>query len=153
MKFQNLNTVVAIGGSSSSQTGAQAIGTTIGSTPSIPLRAVSNTLAQSANDQSKSSGSNIPIKSKHCSGGNAAGINLKDQLFVFLAVSRGDDHRLAQLPVHGLEDDCFFELLKEEYLRVRGLIRRLLSIYIYHHCNFMMVSPPTFEHPFHQNTE
>lgn len=61
--------------------------------------------------------------------------------FVFLAVESGSEHRLAQLDVYGLDDDCFFRLLREDYLALRGYLRRWLSIWKYSHCNFVTVYP------------
>jgi hypothetical protein len=61
--------------------------------------------------------------------------------FIFLVVTTGDRHRLAQLPVDGLGDDHFFKLLRRQYLGIRGCILNIFSIWKFSHCDFIMVSP------------
>lgn len=58
---------------------------------------------------------------------------------VFLDVGIGDSFKLAQMPVHSLSDDAFFETLREYYEKIRGPLRTMLSIWQYSHCNFMRV--------------
>lgn len=67
-------------------------------------------------------------------------IELTQQRFAFLAVSQGEDYRLGELEVQGLEDDCFFQHLRAEYFKQRGFLYRWLSIWTYDHCDFVMVS-------------
>ena len=61
------------------------------------------------------------------------------QRFIFVAVSQADEHRLGELEVQGLEDDCFFQQLRKEYLKQRGMLYRWFSIWAYDHCDFVMV--------------
>lgn len=58
---------------------------------------------------------------------------------VFLTVSKNEDYRLAQIEALALEDDCFFEKLKDEYIRKRGYFRMLLSPWRYAGCEFRRV--------------
>ena len=60
-----------------------------------------------------------------------------ENLFVLLSVNHGDNLRLAQLSVQGHTDDQFFSLLRAQYYRLRGFIRRYFSIWHYDHCRFM----------------
>lgn len=71
-----------------------------------------------------------------------------EQRLIFVAVTKADEHRLGELEVQGLDDDCFFQQLRKEYLKRRGLMRRWFSIWAYDHCDFVMVGisfdKPTF---------
>jgi hypothetical protein len=59
--------------------------------------------------------------------------------YVFLGVRRGDENRVAEINVHGLGDDQFFEALRVEYYKMKGYLRRYYSIWRYKHCDFFMV--------------
>jgi hypothetical protein len=63
-----------------------------------------------------------------------------DALFVFLAVKTGEESKLAQIQAQNLHDDIFFEKLRNEYSRLRGLLRGALSIWKYSHCDFVQVN-------------
>ena len=57
--------------------------------------------------------------------------------YVFLGVKCGDENRVAEINVHGLGDDKFFEELREEYYKMKGYLRRFFSIWRYAHCDFV----------------
>jgi hypothetical protein len=59
---------------------------------------------------------------------------------VFLGVGNGGDCSLAQISVSTMDDDAFFEALRENYNKLRGFMRRYLSYEVYHHCDFVQVS-------------
>jgi hypothetical protein len=66
------------------------------------------------------------------------GIQLKQHVFLVASVS--EDHRLAHIEVHKLTTtDEFFELLRSKYCRLRGRLRRWVSIWGYSHCDFFKV--------------
>ncbi|MCJ1383430.1 hypothetical protein MMC17_006544 [Xylographa soralifera] len=56
---------------------------------------------------------------------------------VFLGITKANNKSLAQINVKDHEDDAFFECLKTEYKKCRGLIRRLLGIWRYSHYDFV----------------
>jgi hypothetical protein len=60
--------------------------------------------------------------------------------WVFLAVGNANCFKIAQISVHGKQDDSFFEDLGKAYREIRGTIDRIFSIWVYSHCNFMKVS-------------
>ncbi|MCJ1434071.1 hypothetical protein MMC27_003437 [Xylographa pallens] len=59
--------------------------------------------------------------------------------FVFVGITKGNIVSLVQINVKDRVDDVFFECLKTEYKKCRGLIRRLLGIWRYSHCDFVKV--------------
>lgn len=68
---------------------------------------------------------------------------IKQRRVIFLAVNRGaHDHDVAEIHADGIDDDSFYAILKQEYLRIRGLYFRLFSYMIYSHCRFVYVSLP-----------
>jgi hypothetical protein len=62
------------------------------------------------------------------------------ELHVFLVVRRGDEHPVAQVKTHNITTDQFFFQLRMEYDRLRGWLRRCLSIWGYSHCDFYKVT-------------
>jgi hypothetical protein len=62
-----------------------------------------------------------------------------NSLIVFFTVKVKEDHKLAQIETYGLGDDEFFGILKREYLRFRGIIRRVFSIWRYAGSDFVKV--------------
>jgi ribosome-binding factor A len=65
---------------------------------------------------------------------------LEEDQVVFLGVKSGDDYAVAQIFVSSMDDDTFFEALREKYNRLRGVFRQYLSYEIYHCCEFVQVS-------------
>ncbi|PKY04628.1 hypothetical protein P168DRAFT_136900 [Aspergillus campestris IBT 28561] len=55
---------------------------------------------------------------------------------VLLVVKRGHNYRLAQIRVSGSNHDTFFGTLREEYFRLRGMMRSWFSVWRYNHCEF-----------------
>lgn len=66
--------------------------------------------------------------------------NVPDPLHVFFVVTVDRNHYLSEMRVECLTGDGFFKLLKSEYERLRGRLRRWLSIWGYSHCDFFKVS-------------
>jgi hypothetical protein len=60
-----------------------------------------------------------------------------NNMYVIFGVTIGTGVRLAQIDVQGFTDDRFFEKLKREYTRIRGSFRQWLSLWRYHHCDFV----------------
>lgn len=58
---------------------------------------------------------------------------------LFLA-KNGDDYRLAQICVGDMNCNSFFITLKEEYFRLRGVLRGRFSVWRYSHCDFYKVN-------------
>jgi hypothetical protein len=79
-------------------------------------------------------------------GGSGAANNAPVKItgYVFLGVKRGDENRVAEINVHGLGDDEFFEALRVEYYKMKGYLRRYFSIWRYKHCDFFMVGTNFF---------
>ncbi|KAF2667415.1 hypothetical protein BT63DRAFT_414990 [Microthyrium microscopicum] len=67
-------------------------------------------------------------------------IPLPNPLYVFLLVRAGDTLPMAQIEVSRKSSVEFFHDLKVEYLRLKGLFRRLFSLWQYSHCDFSSVS-------------
>lgn len=63
-------------------------------------------------------------------------------LYVFLGVGLGDENRLAQIEIINKEDDTFYEELKRSYNAAKGILRRVLGIWKYAHCEFFKVPFP-----------
>lgn len=66
-------------------------------------------------------------------------LSVNDQV-VFLGVNNGGDYTVAQISVTKMDDDTFYETLKEKYNKLRGVLRHYLSYMIYSHCEFAQVS-------------
>jgi len=66
-------------------------------------------------------------------------LSVNDQV-VFLGVNNGGDYTIAQISVAKMDDDAFYEALREKYNKLRGVFRRYLSYMIYSHCEFAQVS-------------
>lgn len=60
-------------------------------------------------------------------------------LFVFLGIRLGDENRLAQIEIIDKKDDTFYEELKRSYKATKGILRRVLGIWKYAHCEFLKV--------------
>jgi hypothetical protein len=71
---------------------------------------------------------------------SAGGTIPVDPRLVFLTVNNNEHHQLAQIKAHILEDDSFFEALKQEYVQKRGTLRMILSIWRYAGCEFRRAS-------------
>lgn len=67
---------------------------------------------------------------------------IADPLLVFFAVKIGEDHRLAQIHVHGIHDDEFFDELRHQYKKLRGVVRHIFSIWGYAGSDFFKVGNP-----------
>jgi hypothetical protein len=65
-------------------------------------------------------------------------------LHVFFVVATSETHQLAQMDVQKLTDDKFFQLLKSEYFRLRGFLRKWMGIWRFSHCLFYKVRQITF---------
>lgn len=63
--------------------------------------------------------------------------------YVFLCVYRRGQYRLAQMLVTNLQDDAFFDQLREYYQKFRGFWRKHFSMWIYSHCEFRRVGLST----------
>ena len=63
-------------------------------------------------------------------------------LFVFLGIGLGDENRLAQIEIIDKKDDTFYEELKRSYNATKGILRRVLGIWKYAHCEFFKVPFP-----------
>lgn len=64
------------------------------------------------------------------------------QHHVLFLVKRGDNYRLAQICVGDMSANTFFGSLKEEYFRLRGVLRGWFSIWRFSHCEFYKASTP-----------
>lgn len=75
---------------------------------------------------------------------NSSVISLGDppKLFVFLVV-KASRYTLAPIDVTEKKARDFFQAIVEKYNQKRGWSRRLLSIYVYSHCDFVKVSHNT----------
>lgn len=62
---------------------------------------------------------------------------------LFLA-KKGDDYRLAQICLDNTNSHTFFSTLKEEYFRLRGVLRGRLSVWRFSHCDFYKVNAPVY---------
>jgi hypothetical protein len=110
-----------------------------------------NPIVQNIQDESPPLSTNSLPKDNHSSSGpnRSLQVALRDQTIamplekdqvVFLGVKNGDDYALAQIFVSGMDDDTFFEALRDKYNKLRGVFRQYLSHEIYHCCEFVQVS-------------
>ena len=68
-------------------------------------------------------------------------VQMPPGVFVLLGVSKSYDLQLAHIDKHQHpNDDCFFTQLKHDYNQKRGILRRCLGLYQFHHCEFVEVS-------------
>lgn len=70
--------------------------------------------------------------------------------YVFIGVRCGDEHKVAEINVSGFGDDQFFDELRAEYYKLKGHVRRYLSIWRFKHCDFVKVNTTlvlTTQHP------
>lgn len=63
-----------------------------------------------------------------------------NQQRVLLLAKQGEDYKLAQICVGNSNCDIFFGTLKEEYFRLRGVLRGWFSIWRFSHCDFYKVN-------------
>jgi len=76
-------------------------------------------------------------------GNTSKEFDANNPLYVFLVVHVGDDYRLSQLKIEAqITTDNIFHMIRAEYIRLRGPIRRWLSIWGYSHCDFFRVWIP-----------
>lgn len=78
-------------------------------------------------------------------GGNQQNVQVINTLsteekVVFLGVKNGDEYAVAEIYVSNMDDDAFFEALREKYNHLRGVFRQYLSYEIYEYCDFVQVS-------------
>jgi hypothetical protein len=59
--------------------------------------------------------------------------------YVLLGTTVGEDIDLAQIEIQGHNDEQFFREPRTEYFKVRGIFRRVFSIWRYSHCDFVKV--------------
>jgi hypothetical protein len=69
---------------------------------------------------------------------NTLDMRITEHRVLFLT-KRGADYKLSQICIGGLNSHSFFGTLKEEYFRLRGVIRGCFSIWRYSHCDFYKV--------------
>jgi hypothetical protein len=102
--------------------------------------------AQSSNSISQAATSpanNPPMISTGVTIPSVTDMNTMDTAkYVFLGVTAGEDLHLAQIEVHNHEDDQFFQMLKENYHELRGLLREWFGIWKFSHCDFVKVFMP-----------
>lgn len=71
---------------------------------------------------------------------NAINTTNAQSLFVLLAVNINENYRMAQIKTNcTTDDDSFFHEFRQEYARLRGLVRHLLSIWRYAGAEFVRV--------------
>lgn len=70
---------------------------------------------------------------------NTLNMNIAQRHVLFVA-KRGIDHKLSQICLDGLNNHMFFDRLKEEYLRLRGILRGRFSVWRFSHCDFYKVT-------------
>jgi hypothetical protein len=63
---------------------------------------------------------------------------------ILLIVQNGFDHYLAQIVLEQMGTNQFFDKLKAEYFRLKGIPRRLLSVWRLSHCDFYKVSSENY---------
>ena len=67
---------------------------------------------------------------------------------ILFVVQSGGDFHLVQIPVNGINTRDFFLALCSEYFKLRGFIRRYLSVWHYSHCDFYRVRTFKFGLPY-----
>jgi hypothetical protein len=73
--------------------------------------------------------------------GNTFNKSITQHRVLFLA-KQGKDHKLTQICVSDLGCHTVSETLKEEYFRLRGVLRGRFSVWRYSHCDFYKVNAP-----------
>ena len=69
-------------------------------------------------------------------------IQMPSGAFVLLGVSKSYNLQLAHIDKRQYPDDSrFFRQLKRDYNQKRGILRRWLGLYQFHHCEFVEVNP------------
>lgn len=66
---------------------------------------------------------------------------------VFLGANAAHGIRVSQIEVQHYKDGQFYETLRDRYLQLRGFMRNWFGVWIYSHCDFVMVNAPGTYNP------
>jgi hypothetical protein len=84
------------------------------------------------------------VKPTYNPGSNVDPHNSLTPLRVLLMVKRGTSYYVSQIRTESLTTVIFFQKLKLDYIRLRGLPRRLFSVWRFSHCDFYRVRSAFF---------